>query len=221
MSPRKAGSLLVIGNYRFLTGGPVVRPFLIATPCLALLLTGHPFAQEPRQPSRQDILERDGIIWGNAAAWGVPFQENLSEDAKIAGLSKLWMEVKINFPHSRRRSCPSRDRQSPRMLVGPRCLSATDVFAETFRRLQRGKLIGEPDRRQYRGSPGVRSPRRRLGQSGDIGGGWVRLDGKRRSTGCPGTPHGEGFSCRARCRARGGAGRVGGIDEAAVVPQPS
>jgi len=144
MSPRKAGSLLVIGNYRFLTGGPVVRPFLIATPCLALLLTGHPFAQEPRQPSRQDILERDGIIWGSAAAWGVPFQENLSEDAKIAGLSKLWMEVKINFPHSRRRSCPSRDRQSPRMLVGPRCLSATDVFAETFRRLQRGKLIGEP-----------------------------------------------------------------------------
>src|SRR3954447_22034611 len=99
MSPRKAGSLLVIGNYRFLTGGPVVRPFLIATPCLALLLTGHPFAQEPRQPSRQDILERDGIVWGSAAAWGVPFQENLGEDAKIAGLSRLWMEVQINFPH--------------------------------------------------------------------------------------------------------------------------
>ena len=30
------------------------------------------------------------------------------------------------------------------MLIGPRSLSATDVFAETFHRLQRGKLIGEP-----------------------------------------------------------------------------
>src|SRR6185312_13329364 len=30
------------------------------------------------------------------------------------------------------------------MLIGPRSLSATDVFAETFHRLQRGKLVGEP-----------------------------------------------------------------------------
>jgi C-terminal processing protease CtpA/Prc len=30
------------------------------------------------------------------------------------------------------------------MLIGPRSLSATDVFAETFQRLKRGKLIGEP-----------------------------------------------------------------------------
>ncbi|HEV7785854.1 MAG TPA: S41 family peptidase, partial [Thermoanaerobaculia bacterium] len=30
------------------------------------------------------------------------------------------------------------------MLIGPRSLSATDVFAEAFHRLRRGKLIGEP-----------------------------------------------------------------------------
>jgi C-terminal processing protease CtpA/Prc len=30
------------------------------------------------------------------------------------------------------------------MLIGPRSLSATDVFAETFKRLRRGPLIGEP-----------------------------------------------------------------------------
>jgi carboxyl-terminal processing protease len=30
------------------------------------------------------------------------------------------------------------------MLIGPRALSATDVFAETFHRLRRGKLVGEP-----------------------------------------------------------------------------
>jgi C-terminal processing protease CtpA/Prc len=30
------------------------------------------------------------------------------------------------------------------MLIGPRSLSATDVFAETFQLMKRGKLIGEP-----------------------------------------------------------------------------
>jgi carboxyl-terminal processing protease len=76
-----------------------MRKAFLATVGLYLLLTCPTFAQETRQPSRREILERDGIIWGSAAAWGVPFQENLSEDAKIAGLSRLWMEVKINFPH--------------------------------------------------------------------------------------------------------------------------
>src|SRR4051812_27367116 len=76
-----------------------MRTSLTTTFCLALLLAGHAFAQDARQPSRQESFERDGIIWGSAAAWGVPFQENLSEDAKVAGLSRFWMEVKINFPH--------------------------------------------------------------------------------------------------------------------------
>ncbi len=56
-------------------------------------------AQEGREPSRRERFEHDGIIWATAAAWVVPFQENLGEDAKIAGLSRLWMEVKLNFPN--------------------------------------------------------------------------------------------------------------------------
>ena len=65
-----------------------------------LLAAGSALAQDAHQePSRKELLERDGIIWGSSAAWGIPFQENLSEDAKVAGLSRLWMEVKINFPH--------------------------------------------------------------------------------------------------------------------------
>lgn len=66
---------------------------------LTLLLAGRLFAQDTRQPSRQEIFARDGIIWGSAEAWGAPFEENLTEDQKIAGLSRFWMEVKINFPH--------------------------------------------------------------------------------------------------------------------------
>ncbi len=76
-----------------------MRTSLGAIFCLSLLVAGHGFAQDTREPSRQERFERDGIIWGSAAAWGVPFQENLSEDAKVAGLSRFWMEVKINFPH--------------------------------------------------------------------------------------------------------------------------
>jgi C-terminal processing protease CtpA/Prc len=76
-----------------------VRVFLTALCCLALLTAGNASAQETHEPTRRESFERDGILWGSAAAWGVPFQENLGEDAKIAGLSRLWMEVKINFPH--------------------------------------------------------------------------------------------------------------------------
>lgn len=35
-------------------------------------------------------------LW-NSEAWNVPYAENISEDAKVAGLSKFWSEVKFNF----------------------------------------------------------------------------------------------------------------------------
>ncbi len=76
-----------------------MRTLFAAPLCLTLLFVSPIQAQEAPQPSRQELLAHDGIIWGSAAAWGVPFQENLSEDAKVAGLSRLWMEVKINFPN--------------------------------------------------------------------------------------------------------------------------
>jgi carboxyl-terminal processing protease len=50
-------------------------------------------------PSRKQQFEHDGIIWGSAAVWGSPFQEDISEDLKLAGLARFWMEVKVNFPH--------------------------------------------------------------------------------------------------------------------------
>jgi C-terminal processing protease CtpA/Prc len=55
-------------------------------------------AQSSAAPSRKEIFERDGILWGSPAVWNGPYEENLSEDLKIAGLSRFWMEVKINFP---------------------------------------------------------------------------------------------------------------------------
>jgi hypothetical protein len=78
-----------------------VRTLFAAPLCLALFFPNLSQAQDKPQPSRQELLAHDGIIWATAAAWiaPFPFQENLSEDAKIAGLSRLWMEVKINFPN--------------------------------------------------------------------------------------------------------------------------
>ncbi|MFY9822767.1 MAG: S41 family peptidase [Thermoanaerobaculia bacterium] len=76
-----------------------MRPSLTALCCLSLFAGAHAYAQAAHEPSRKEMLEHDGIVWGSAAAWGVPFQENLGEDAKIAGLSRVWMEVKLNFPH--------------------------------------------------------------------------------------------------------------------------
>jgi len=62
---------------------------------LAILIAASVSAQEP---SRKETLEHDGIIWASPEVWRTPFQENLGEDAKIAGLSRLWMEAKMNFP---------------------------------------------------------------------------------------------------------------------------
>lgn len=45
-----------------------MRTSLTATFGLALLLAGHAFAQDARQPSRQESFERDGIIWGSAGS---------------------------------------------------------------------------------------------------------------------------------------------------------
>ena len=56
-------------------------------------------AQQDATPTRAERFERDGIIWGSPDVWSAPYAENLSDDLKLAGLSRLWMEVKINFPN--------------------------------------------------------------------------------------------------------------------------
>lgn len=70
----------------------------ILTVQAVLLGVASAHAQTP-QPSRKEQFEHDGIIWGSAAVWGAPFQEDISEDLKLAGLARFWMEVKVNFPH--------------------------------------------------------------------------------------------------------------------------
>jgi C-terminal processing protease CtpA/Prc len=64
----------------------------------AVALIGGWVTEASAEPTRKELLERDGIVWGSPDVWNTPFVENLSEDAKIAGLSRLWMEVKLNFP---------------------------------------------------------------------------------------------------------------------------
>lgn len=76
-----------------------MRNFVLATLCVVLVLSRPAVSQNAQQPSRQAVLEHDGVVWASPAAWGAPFQDDLPEDLKIAGLGKLWMEVKINFPH--------------------------------------------------------------------------------------------------------------------------
>ena len=51
------------------------------------------------EPEFKEIVARDAAskkFWGKAY-FATPYRENLSEDEKIAGLSRFWMEAKYNF----------------------------------------------------------------------------------------------------------------------------
>lgn len=61
----------------------------------AVLMT---ISMHAAEPTRKELLERDGIIWASRQVWVTPYAENISENEKIAGLSRLWLEVKLNFP---------------------------------------------------------------------------------------------------------------------------
>ncbi len=43
--------------------------------------------------------KRLSLFW-NSGAWKTPYQEQLSEDQRVAGLSKFWSEVKYNFVYT-------------------------------------------------------------------------------------------------------------------------
>jgi C-terminal processing protease CtpA/Prc len=47
----------------------------------------------------QTQVKRDAKLW-NSEVWKSPYAEQLSEDQRIAGLSKLWSEVKYNFVYT-------------------------------------------------------------------------------------------------------------------------
>nr|WP_315481806.1 S41 family peptidase [uncultured Undibacterium sp.] len=56
--------------------------------------------QDPRWNKTMDAMQKRaeflGRLW-NSTSWKTPYKENLSENEKIAGLSKFWSEVKYNF----------------------------------------------------------------------------------------------------------------------------
>jgi carboxyl-terminal processing protease len=76
------------------------RPFVryAALAAVATAVAAPLFSQAAPEPTRRELLERDGIIWGTKAAWITPFEDNIREDLKIAGLARFWMEAKMNFP---------------------------------------------------------------------------------------------------------------------------
>src|SRR4051794_15749041 len=74
------------------------HPVSILREFAAVALFAAVFAALPAfaQPSGAPDLEREKSFWDDAA-FQTPYRPALSEDEKIAGLSKLWAEVKFNF----------------------------------------------------------------------------------------------------------------------------
>jgi carboxyl-terminal processing protease len=73
-----------------------MKPFAVL-PLLALPYLSH--AQEPQplftQPTPAQAKADEKLF--NSSAWNTSYKPNLSEDEKVAGLSKFWAEAKYNF----------------------------------------------------------------------------------------------------------------------------
>ncbi len=82
--------------------------------------------------SRRDRLDRDGVIW-ETRAWSVPYAADLPVHAKAAGVSRIWMEAKLNFPNFS--SIAGIDWDSVYLSYLPRATS-TRSTAEYYRVLQ-------------------------------------------------------------------------------------
>ena len=58
---------------------------------------------DPRWPKILNAMAkgeaRKGALW-NSKVWATPYKDQLSEDEKVAGLSKYWSEVKYNFVYT-------------------------------------------------------------------------------------------------------------------------
>ena len=53
---------------------------------------------DPRFKEQVSRLEREGELWKENPAIATPYKPVLSEEEKVAGLSKLWAEARFNFP---------------------------------------------------------------------------------------------------------------------------
>ncbi|HXZ79092.1 MAG TPA: hypothetical protein VEG30_04125 [Terriglobales bacterium] len=43
-------------------------------------------------------LQREAALWNDSPALATPLKPMLSEEEKVAGLSKIWSEARFNFP---------------------------------------------------------------------------------------------------------------------------
>ncbi|WP_324670962.1 S41 family peptidase [Hymenobacter sp. GOD-10R] len=70
---------------------------LALLPLLALSYLSHAQAPQPlfAQPTPAQAKADEKLF--NSKAWNTPYKTNLSEDEKVAGLSKFWAEAKYNF----------------------------------------------------------------------------------------------------------------------------
>ncbi len=57
-----------------------------------------PVRADARFPRLLATAKRASEFWDNPAI-GTKYRDDLSEDEKVAGLAKLWMEIKLNFAH--------------------------------------------------------------------------------------------------------------------------
>ena len=93
---------------------------------LALLAASPALAQSPPSATRAEVLERDGIVWGSAPVWNAPFAPDLPQDLKLAGLGRVWMEAKINFPNFAR--VPDLDWDKTYLDFIPQVLKTTSTY---------------------------------------------------------------------------------------------
>ena len=73
-------------------------------------------------------------MWGSPLVWNAPFAANLDENLKLAGLGRVWMEGKINFPNFAK--VPDLDWDKAYLDFIPQ-VRATKSTYEYYRTLQR------------------------------------------------------------------------------------
>lgn len=109
------------------------RLFALAIALAVIAPMERSIAQGAQSSTRRARFERDGIIW-EARAWALPYAADISPEAKLAGLSRIWMEAKVNFPNFA--AIAEIDWDSVYMDHIPRVTGTTSTY-EYYRLLQR------------------------------------------------------------------------------------
>lgn len=92
-----------------------------------------PLHSEPAFHELVDIARRHSEFW-NGSAFATPYNDTLTVDERLAGLSRLWMEVKLNFVFFDQ--VPELDWDALYLAFIPQVRKATSTF-EYFRTLQK------------------------------------------------------------------------------------